>query len=121
MRAAEHSEASADISFRAEVREWLADNLVGEFGALRGLGGPGREHEAFHERLAWNKHLAAAGWTCLGWPVEHGRGRRGGERPGLAGRAGRAGSRHGTAGDLPRGVRARRRTVEGEPPGGGAA
>ncbi|MGO9695748.1 MAG: acyl-CoA dehydrogenase family protein [Mycobacterium sp.] len=58
--------------FRAEVRDWLADNLVGEFAALRGLGGPGREHEAFEERRAWNQHLAAAGLTCLGWPVEHG-------------------------------------------------
>lgn len=58
--------------FRAEVRQWLADNLVGEFAELKGLGGPGREHEAFEERLAWNRHLAAAGLTCLGWPVEHG-------------------------------------------------
>ena len=56
----------------AEVRAWLADNLVGDFAALKGLGGPGREHEAFEERLAWNRHLAAAGLTCLGWPVEHG-------------------------------------------------
>src|SRR6201985_3084700 len=58
--------------FRAEVRGWLADNLVGEFAALKGLGGPGSEHEAFEERRAWNQHLAAAGLTCLGWPVEHG-------------------------------------------------
>jgi len=58
--------------FRAEVREWLAVNLVGEYAALKGLGGPGREHEAFAERLAWNRHLAAAGLTCLGWPAEHG-------------------------------------------------
>ncbi|HEV2783399.1 MAG TPA: acyl-CoA dehydrogenase family protein [Actinophytocola sp.] len=58
--------------FRAEVRGWLADNLVGEFATLRGAGGPGREHEAFDERLAWDRRLAAAGWTCLGWPVEHG-------------------------------------------------
>jgi alkylation response protein AidB-like acyl-CoA dehydrogenase len=58
--------------FRAEVRDWLAENLVGEFAALRGLGGPGREHEAFEERRAWNRHLAKAGLTCLGWPVEHG-------------------------------------------------
>ncbi|GDY29142.1 acyl-CoA dehydrogenase family protein [Gandjariella thermophila] len=61
-----------DEAFRRQVREWLADNLSGEFAALRGLGGPGREHEAFEERLAWNRHLAAAGWTCLGWPVEYG-------------------------------------------------
>lgn len=58
--------------FRAEVREWLAENLVGEYAALKGLGGPGREHEAFEARLAWNQRLAAAGLTCLGWPVEHG-------------------------------------------------
>ena len=58
--------------FRAEVRDWLAENLVGEYAALKGLGGPGREHEAFEARLAWNQRLAAAGLTCLGWPVEHG-------------------------------------------------
>ncbi len=58
--------------FRAEVRDWLAENLVGEFAALKGLGGPGRENEAFEERRAWNQHLAKAGLTCLGWPVEHG-------------------------------------------------
>jgi alkylation response protein AidB-like acyl-CoA dehydrogenase len=58
--------------FRAEVRDWLAENLVGDFAAVKGLGGPGRENEAFEERLAWNRHLAHAGLTCLGWPVEHG-------------------------------------------------
>ena len=58
--------------FRAEVRAWLADNLVGDFAALKGLGGPSREHEAFDERRVWNQHLAAAGLTCLGWPKEHG-------------------------------------------------
>jgi len=58
--------------FRSEVRDWLAENLVGEFAALKGLGGPGREHEAFEERRAWNQHLAHAGLTCLGWSVEHG-------------------------------------------------
>ncbi|VEG14709.1 acyl-CoA dehydrogenase FadE [Mycolicibacterium phlei] len=62
----------SDDQVRAEIREWLAENLVGEFTELKGLGGPGSEHEAFEERLAWNRHLAAAGWTCLGWPVEHG-------------------------------------------------
>jgi alkylation response protein AidB-like acyl-CoA dehydrogenase len=58
--------------FRAEVRQWLADNLVGDYAALKGLGGPGREHQAYGERLAWNQHLAEAGLTCLGWPEEHG-------------------------------------------------
>jgi alkylation response protein AidB-like acyl-CoA dehydrogenase len=58
--------------FRTEVRAGLDANLVGEFAKLKGLGGPGREHEAFEERMAWNRHLADAGLTCLGWPVEHG-------------------------------------------------
>src|SRR5689334_5793461 len=54
------------------VREWLADHLTGEFADLLGAGGPGREHEAFERRLAWDRCLAEAGWTCVGWPVEHG-------------------------------------------------
>jgi alkylation response protein AidB-like acyl-CoA dehydrogenase len=66
------AESAEDRAFRAEARTWLADNLVGEFAALRGLGGPGREHEAHDERLAWDRHLAAHGWTCIGWPEEHG-------------------------------------------------
>ncbi len=61
-----------DDDFRRTVRAWLADNLTGGFAGLRGAGGPGREHEAFEARLAWERHMAAAGWTCLGWPVEHG-------------------------------------------------
>ena len=61
-----------DEQFRRGIREWLAANLTGHFAALRDAGGPGREHEAHAERLAWNRHLAAAGWTCLGWPREHG-------------------------------------------------
>ncbi len=61
-----------DEEFRADVRGWLERHLTGEFARLRGAGGPGREHEHHDERLAWNQHLAAAGWTCLGWPAEHG-------------------------------------------------
>jgi alkylation response protein AidB-like acyl-CoA dehydrogenase len=63
---------SANEAFRHEVRTWLQENLAGEFGVLRGLGGPGSEHVAFEQRLAWDRHLSAAGWTCLGWPVEFG-------------------------------------------------
>jgi alkylation response protein AidB-like acyl-CoA dehydrogenase len=66
------ADSPADAEFRASVRSWLLDNLTGGFAAARGLGGPGREHEAFPTRLAWDRHLAAAGWTALGWPVEHG-------------------------------------------------
>ncbi len=64
--------SAADEEFRAEVRTWLEDNLSGEWGALRGLGNPGRDEEAYEERLAWNRHLAAHGWTAIGWPKEYG-------------------------------------------------
>jgi len=64
--------SAADEAFRGEVRAWLEDALSKEFAGLRGMGGPGREHEAYDDRVAWDRHLAAAGWTCLGWPVEHG-------------------------------------------------
>jgi alkylation response protein AidB-like acyl-CoA dehydrogenase len=66
------TESAEDRAFREEVRTWLAEHLVGEWAALKGLGGPGREHEAHDERLAWNRHLAAHGWTAVGWPEDHG-------------------------------------------------
>jgi len=68
----EQSQSLSHDEFTSTVRQWLAENLAGEFAALRGLGGPGREHEAFTERLAWDRHLAAAGWTGLGWPAQFG-------------------------------------------------
>jgi alkylation response protein AidB-like acyl-CoA dehydrogenase len=61
-----------DQAFRAEVRGWLEEHLTGEWAALTGLGGAGRDHEAHEERVAWNRLLAEHGWTCLGWPREHG-------------------------------------------------
>jgi len=63
---------AADEAFRAEVAQWLADNLVGEFAALRGRGGPGDEHVLLAERRAWERKLGAAGWTCVGWPQAYG-------------------------------------------------
>lgn len=62
----------SDEEFRAEVRSWLEEHLSGEYAALRGLGGPGKDHEAHEERLAWNRLLAEHGWTGVGWPTEHG-------------------------------------------------
>src|SRR4051794_3313591 len=61
-----------DEAFRAEIRGWLEEHLTGRWAELKGLGGPGKEHEAIEERLAWNRHLAAHGWTGVGWPTEHG-------------------------------------------------
>ena len=66
------SEPKTDATFRAEVREWLADNLSGDFAEIRGVGGPGSEHEAFEARRAWDRHLAEHGWTCIGWPEQYG-------------------------------------------------
>lgn len=66
------SAMSSVEEFRAEIRDWLRDRLRGEFAGLKGLGGPGREHEAFAERLAWERHMAEHRWTCVGWPEEHG-------------------------------------------------
>ncbi len=64
--------SDADEAFRKEVADWLADNLSGEFAPLRGRGGLGDEHSLIDERRAWERHLGAAGWTCVGWPREYG-------------------------------------------------
>ncbi|WP_433548134.1 acyl-CoA dehydrogenase family protein [Streptomyces sp. CA-294286] len=58
--------------FRTGIRNWLREQLGGPFARLKGRGGPGREHEAFAARLAWERHMAAHGWTCVGWPEEYG-------------------------------------------------
>lgn len=63
---------AADEAFRAEVAQWLADNLRGEFEPLRFRGGPGDEHSFPEERKAWERKLADGGWTCVGWASEHG-------------------------------------------------
>jgi len=66
--------SAEDEAFRAEVRDWFAENLTGEFAELRGAGGPGREHEGFETRLAWEQLLGRHGWIGIGWPAPHGRG-----------------------------------------------
>lgn len=61
-----------DDEFAAEFRAWLDSELTGRFAEIKGRGGPGSEHEFFDRRLEWERHMADAGWTCVGWPVEHG-------------------------------------------------
>jgi len=61
-----------DVAFRAEVRRFLDENVVGEFAELKGRGGSGDETFGFEVRRRWEKVLADDGWTCMGWPVEYG-------------------------------------------------
>ena len=61
-----------EASFRDEIRTWMAEHLTGEFEILRHRGGPGDEHAFVQERMAWERELASGGWTCAGWPTEHG-------------------------------------------------
>ncbi len=64
--------SAQDEQFRTEVAGWLNSNLTGEFEKLKFRGGPGDEHTYPEERKAWEKKLADGGWTCVGWPEEHG-------------------------------------------------
>ncbi|MFF7984263.1 acyl-CoA dehydrogenase family protein [Streptomyces sp. NPDC007901] len=57
--------------FRDELRDWLADHLVGEFAAHRGVGGP-VDGAAWEVRLAWDRELSAGNWLGVGWPREYG-------------------------------------------------
>jgi alkylation response protein AidB-like acyl-CoA dehydrogenase len=61
-----------DVAFRAEVRRFLEENVVGEYAELGGRGGSGDETFGFEVRRRWEKVLAEGGWTCMGWPVEYG-------------------------------------------------
>lgn len=59
------------LAFRDEVRNWLAEHLVGEFAANAGVGGPA-DDIGWDVRLAWDRELVSGGWLCLGWPREYG-------------------------------------------------
>lgn len=59
-------------AFRAGVAAWMAAHLAGRFAVLKDRGHAG-DGEAFPElRKEWEQELAAGGWTCPGWPREHG-------------------------------------------------
>jgi len=64
--------STEDEAFREEVRTFLEESLTGDFAVTRGRGGPGDDDCLFDERLAWERHLGAHGWTCVAWPKEHG-------------------------------------------------
>lgn len=64
--------SNEDERFREEIASWLESNLSGEFAHLRFRGGPGDEHAFPEDRKRWEQHLAAGGWTCIGWPESAG-------------------------------------------------
>ncbi len=61
-----------DERFRREAQEFLETHLGAEFASLRGIGGPGKEHQDFEGRLEWERLLGREGWSVVGWPKEHG-------------------------------------------------
>jgi alkylation response protein AidB-like acyl-CoA dehydrogenase len=63
---------SADLArLREEVRDWLADHLVGDFARHRGVGGPADDGH-WELRLEWERELVAGGWLGITWPPEYG-------------------------------------------------
>jgi len=65
------TDTPAEAAFRAEVRAWLAEHLVGEYAALGSGGGPADE-TGWDTRLEWEKVLGADRWVGMSWPVEYG-------------------------------------------------
>jgi len=57
--------------FRAHVRTWLDEHLVGEFAEHLGVGSAD-DAEAWDVRVRWDRELAGAGLLALTWPVEYG-------------------------------------------------
>jgi alkylation response protein AidB-like acyl-CoA dehydrogenase len=58
----------ADDAFRAEVREWFAGHVVGDFARWAGRGGIGRDDVPLEVQIAWERELATGGWVGLGYP-----------------------------------------------------
>jgi alkylation response protein AidB-like acyl-CoA dehydrogenase len=63
------NETAEDAAFRAEVRQWLAEHLVGRFAAI----GEGGDLTASSEvRAEWERLLGRSGWIGVSWPREYG-------------------------------------------------
>ena len=60
---------AADEAFRAEIGEWLTENLPPGWGS-EGFEMTSEERKAFNEQ--WPKKLFAGGWICATWPKEYG-------------------------------------------------
>ncbi|WP_342363256.1 acyl-CoA dehydrogenase family protein [Terrarubrum flagellatum] len=59
-------------ALRAEVVNWMRAHLVGDFAPLRHRGHAGDGDALPELRKRWERELASGGWTCVGWPREHG-------------------------------------------------
>lgn len=57
--------------FASDVRNWLRENLTGEYAHLIGKGGSTND-EFYQDRLRWGQELRRGGWAGLGWPAEYG-------------------------------------------------
>jgi alkylation response protein AidB-like acyl-CoA dehydrogenase len=57
--------------FREEVRDWLAEHLVGDFRRYLGVGGVSDDSD-WEIRTAWEKELAAAKLLNISWPERFG-------------------------------------------------
>lgn len=55
--------------FADEVRTWLEEHLVGEFGRYRGRGLTGQDDIPVEAQLAWEAELAGGGWLGLDFPA----------------------------------------------------
>ncbi|MGH8984413.1 MAG: acyl-CoA dehydrogenase family protein [Acidimicrobiia bacterium] len=65
------TDSPEEAAFRAEVRGWLVDHLVGEFAEIGGAGGPADE-TAWDARVEWERMLGRDRWVGLSWPKEYG-------------------------------------------------
>jgi alkylation response protein AidB-like acyl-CoA dehydrogenase len=68
---AEFDLSQADREFREELREWLAEHLVGDFKRAGGVGGPA-DDSMWDLRMSWEQQLAAGRWLNVTWPTQYG-------------------------------------------------
>ena len=58
-----------DEAFRKECAAWLQAQMAGAFADIRGIS---NLNDKIDRRRQWEQHLAAHGWSCIGWPTEWG-------------------------------------------------
>jgi len=62
-------------AFRAQAREWLAENfdpgLRGKDNSMSAVEGP---NDDTSEQLAWKKAIGEKGWSVPTWPTDYGGG-----------------------------------------------